>query len=85
MNLTNLFCLHALLAALYAIALMLAPQLIVGLLSPLPLDPLSTIRAQPRAGSIAYRCRTRDAPRNHAAAEMDVTAACAAGFGWIGE
>ena len=42
MNLTNLFRLHAILAALYALGLVLAPQLIIGLLSPLPLNPPGT-------------------------------------------
>jgi hypothetical protein len=42
MNLTNLFRLHAILAALYALGLVLAPQVIIGLLSPLPLNPVGT-------------------------------------------
>jgi hypothetical protein len=37
-NLTNLFRLHAILAALYAIGLVLIPQTIIGLLSPTPLN-----------------------------------------------
>lgn len=40
MNLTNLFRLHAILAGLYAVFLVLVPQLIIGLLSPHPLTPL---------------------------------------------
>ena len=42
MNLTNLFRLHAILAALYAVGLILAPQFIIGLLSPLPLNAVGT-------------------------------------------
>jgi len=42
MSLTNLFRLHAILAALYALALMLAPRFLIGLLSPLPLDAVGT-------------------------------------------
>ena len=42
MNLTNLFRLHAVLAALYALGLILAPHFIVGLLSPLPLNAVGT-------------------------------------------
>jgi hypothetical protein len=42
MNLTNLFRLHAILAALYALGLLLVPQATIGLLSPLPLNPLGT-------------------------------------------
>jgi hypothetical protein len=42
MNLTHLFRLHAILAALYALGLVLAPQVIIGLLSPLPLNPVGT-------------------------------------------
>src|SRR5262245_11286801 len=42
MNLTNLFRLHAILAALYALGLLLVPDFIIGILSPLPLDPLGT-------------------------------------------
>ena len=42
MTLTNLFRLHAILAAIYGIGLLLAPQSIVGLLSPLPLNPVGT-------------------------------------------
>lgn len=38
MNLSNVFRLHAVLAALYALALILAPHFLVGLLSPLPLN-----------------------------------------------
>jgi hypothetical protein len=40
MNLTNLFRLHAILAVLYAVGLILAPQAIIGLLSPNPLNTL---------------------------------------------
>jgi hypothetical protein len=42
MNLTNLFRLHAILAGLYAVGLILAPQFIIGLLSPLPLNAVGT-------------------------------------------
>jgi len=42
MNLTNLFRLHAILAGLYALALILAPRFIIGLLSPLPLNAVGT-------------------------------------------
>lgn len=42
MNLTNLFRLHAVLAAAYALLLLLAPQFIVGLLSPHLLNPVGT-------------------------------------------
>jgi len=42
MNLTNLFRLHAILAALYAVGLIFAPQFLIGLLSPLPLNPVGT-------------------------------------------
>jgi hypothetical protein len=42
MNLTNLFRLHAILAAIYGFGLLLAPQSIVSLLSPLPLNPVGT-------------------------------------------
>ncbi len=42
MNLTNLFRLHAILAALYALGLILAPQAIIGLLSPNPLTSPGT-------------------------------------------
>src|SRR5215813_5897239 len=37
-NLTNLFRLHAVLAVLYAIGLLLLPQTIIGLLAPTPLN-----------------------------------------------
>jgi hypothetical protein len=40
MNLNNLFRLHAILAALYALGLVLAPQSIIGLLSPTPLSAI---------------------------------------------
>ncbi len=42
MTLTNLFRLHAILAALYALGLVLVPQIIISLLSPNPLTPLAT-------------------------------------------
>ncbi len=42
MSLTNLFRLHALLAALYALALLAAPGTIVGILSPHPLSPVAS-------------------------------------------
>ena len=38
MNLTNLFRLQAILAALYALGLLVAPHVLIGLLSPLPLN-----------------------------------------------
>ena len=38
MNLTNLFRLHAILAALYALGLLVAPHVLISLLSPLPLN-----------------------------------------------
>ena len=38
MTLTNLFRIHAVLAALYAVGLVLAPEATIGLLSPLPLN-----------------------------------------------
>jgi hypothetical protein len=40
MNLTNLFRLHTVLAAVYAVALIVVPQRLVGLLTPLPLNPV---------------------------------------------
>jgi hypothetical protein len=40
MTLTNLFRLHAILAGIYALGLLLVPQTIIGLLSPNPLTPL---------------------------------------------
>jgi hypothetical protein len=42
MNLTNLFRLHAILAALYALGLVFVPQFTIGLLSPLPLNAVGT-------------------------------------------
>lgn len=42
MNLTNLFRLHAVLAALYAVALILMPERLVALLSDLPLNAVGT-------------------------------------------
>ena len=42
MNLTNLFRLHAILAAIYGLGLVLAPQFVIGLLSPFPLNPVGT-------------------------------------------
>jgi hypothetical protein len=42
MTLTNLFRLHAILAVLYAVGLVLVPQTIMSLLSPNPLSPLAT-------------------------------------------
>lgn len=42
MTLTNLFRLHAILAAAYGLGLVLAPQFIVSLLSPFPLNPVGT-------------------------------------------
>jgi hypothetical protein len=41
MTLTNLLRLHAILAALYALGLILAPQTIISLLSPHPLSPVA--------------------------------------------
>jgi hypothetical protein len=41
MNLTNLFRLHAILAGLYALGLLLVPEMIIGLLSPHPLSPVA--------------------------------------------
>jgi len=40
MNLTNLLRLHAILAAIYGLGLVLAPEFIVSLLSPFPLNPV---------------------------------------------
>jgi hypothetical protein len=40
MTLTNLFRLHAILAGLYALGLVVVPQTIIGVLSPNPLTPL---------------------------------------------
>src|SRR5262245_55748568 len=40
MNLTNLFRLHAILAAVYAVGLIVVPQRLIGLLTALPLNPL---------------------------------------------
>jgi hypothetical protein len=40
MNLTNLFRLHAILAAVYAVGLIVVPQRLVGLLTALPLNPV---------------------------------------------
>jgi len=42
MNLTNLFRLHAIFAAIYGLGLVLVPQFIVSLLSPFPLNPVGT-------------------------------------------
>lgn len=42
MTLTNVFRLHAVLAALYAVGLVLAPQTIIGLLAPDTLSPAAT-------------------------------------------
>jgi hypothetical protein len=42
MTLTHLFRLHAILAALYALGLLLVPQITISLLSPMPLNPLAT-------------------------------------------
>lgn len=42
MSLTNLFRLHALLAALYALGLLTAPGAVIGILSPHPLSPVAT-------------------------------------------
>jgi hypothetical protein len=41
-SLTNLFRLHALLAALYAVGLIAVPVAIIGILSPHPLSPVAT-------------------------------------------
>jgi hypothetical protein len=41
MNLTNLFRLHAILAGLYALGLLLVPEMIIRLLSPHPLSPVA--------------------------------------------
>ena len=42
MNLTNLFRLHAVLAALYALGLVLVPRVIIGLLADEPLGDVGT-------------------------------------------
>ena len=41
MNLTNLFRLHAILAAVYAVGLIAVPQRLIGLLTALPLNPVA--------------------------------------------
>ena len=42
MTLTNLFRLHAVLAAIYALSLVLAPKVVIGLLSNKPLSGVAT-------------------------------------------
>ena len=52
MNLTNLFRLHAILAAVYGLGIVLAPQFIVSLLSPFPLNPVGTDIARLFGGAL---------------------------------
>ena len=40
-NLTNLFRLHAILAGVYAVGLIVVPQRLIGLLTALPLNPVA--------------------------------------------